>query len=102
MNHRRPVRPVIGPGVFQLESFRQVIIELNGPELPLAANTIPHHKVRLGTVKRRLTLFNLKTWEIHRFGNGADRRLSLVPSVGRTNIFLRIRIAETKSNSVIT
>ena len=38
--------------VLQLESFGQVVVELHGAQLPLSADAIAHHEVRLGPVER--------------------------------------------------
>ena len=51
MYHYRPVLLVIFAVVGQIETFRQVVIYLNGSQLPLPAECILYHKVELGAIK---------------------------------------------------
>ena len=40
VDHHRPVRLVVRADVLQLEPLRQVVVELHGAELPLAADAV--------------------------------------------------------------
>ena len=50
------------------ETLRQVIIDLHGAQLPLAANHIAHHEIDFGAVKGGFTDF-LGEWHTHAFGH---------------------------------
>ncbi len=52
MDHHWPVRRVVRADIFQLEALRQVVIELHGSQLPLAADAIANYKIDLGAVER--------------------------------------------------
>ena len=46
---------IVGAHVVQVETLWQVVIELDGAELSLAAEGILYHEVQLGAVERGLT-----------------------------------------------
>ena len=52
VNHHRAVGFVVGTYVFQFKTFGQVVVHLNGTQLPLAANGVAHHEVQFGAVER--------------------------------------------------
>ena len=54
VDHHGAVRVIVSADVFQLEPLGQVVVELHGAELPLAADAVAHHEVDLRPVERRL------------------------------------------------
>ena len=52
VNHDRAVQFVVRALVRQVEPLRQVVVHLNGSQLPLAADGVLDHEVELGTVER--------------------------------------------------
>ena len=58
VNHYRTVLLIVGSRIFQLETFGQVVIYLNGTQLPTAADSILNHKVQFRTVESSFTIFH--------------------------------------------
>ena len=54
MDHDRPVRLVVGADVREVEPLRQVVVDLDGAELPLATDDVAGEKVDLRAVERGL------------------------------------------------
>ena len=50
---------VIRAHVFQLETFRQIIVHLNSTQLPTTTDSVFHHEVQLRTIECGFTIFNL-------------------------------------------
>ena len=50
VNHHGTVLLVVLARVFQLEALRELIIHLDGSQLPATADGIFHHEVQLGTI----------------------------------------------------
>src|SRR5690554_6421248 len=67
MNHYRTVYFVIRALIFQLKTLRQIVIYLNGPELPTSSKGILHHKVKFWAIERSFAIFYLKVKPL-RFG----------------------------------
>ena len=57
--HHRSLLAVVLSGVFQLEPLWQVVVYLNGTQLPAAANGILYHEVELRTIEGSLAVFHL-------------------------------------------
>ena len=57
VNHDGTVLLVVASGVFEFEAFGQVVIDLNGAQLPAAADGVFDHEVKFGTVEGSLTSF---------------------------------------------
>ena len=51
VDHHRAVRLVVGADVAQVEADRQVVVDLHGAELPLAADHVLNDKVDLRAVE---------------------------------------------------
>ncbi len=51
VNHHGTVLLVVGAGVFELEALGQVVVHLDGAELPAAADGVLDHEVEFGTVE---------------------------------------------------
>ena len=57
VNHHRTVLLVVLTHVFELEALWQLVVNLDGTQLPAASDGILHHKVKLGTIESSLTKF---------------------------------------------
>jgi len=55
VNHDRLVRLIVGADVFQIEPLlaRQVVIDLHGAQLPIAAQAIADDEIDFRAVERR-------------------------------------------------
>ena len=93
MDHHRPVGGVVVADVLQLESFGEVVVELDGAELPLAADRVADHEVGFGTVEGRFSLA-FDEWQA-RLGQSTLRstRLRVVPLLVRPDVFVRPLLA---------
>src|SRR4051812_7256553 len=58
VDHHRPVFGVVGAGEGQLEALGEVVVELDGPELPRAAQRVAHVKVDLRAVEGAVALID--------------------------------------------
>ena len=56
VDHHRPVRPVVGPGVLEPEPLRLLVVELDRGALPLPADGVVELDVDLGAVERPAAL----------------------------------------------
>ena len=96
VNHHGTVLLVVGTGILELETLGQVVVHLDGAQLPAAAQSILDHKVQLGTIEGRLAG--------HLLGNQAllltsldDGALGLFPYLIASHIFLLV-IGVTQRN----
>ena len=80
---------VIGTRVFQIETFRQVVIHLNRTQLPFPTDSVFHHEVQFRTVERGFTQFHgsCQTFLGSSLDDGSFR---LLPVLVRTDIFLLV------------
>ena len=78
VDHDRALLASVRVGIFKLEPLRQVIVHLNGAELPLPADSVLDHKVKLRAVEGGLAIFNngLQALFLSGFDDGV---LSLLP-----------------------
>ncbi len=74
MDHHGRVVDAVGAAVLQIEALGQDEIDLNGPELPFAADRVLHVDVELRPVERAAALVEL-VGDVARFERGADRGL---------------------------
>src|ERR1039458_6086727 len=58
MYHYRALAGIITVHIFQFETFRQVVVNLYGTQLPFATNSITHHEVQFWTIKSGFAIFN--------------------------------------------
>src|SRR4030095_2132162 len=58
MDDDRPVLGVVRTDVFQVESLRNLIVELNGGALPLPADRVRDIEVNLGPIERAVALID--------------------------------------------
>ena len=92
-HHGRLLRVVLG-GVFQLETLWEVVVNLNGTQLPTTSDSVFHHEVELRTIEGSLAIFNfcIKTFL---FASIDDGLLTLCPNLVGANVFLLVvRIAK--------
>jgi hypothetical protein len=59
VNDHRPVRRVVLAGVAEIETLRRVVVELDGAQLPRAADGIGDIEVDLGTVEGAVPFLEL-------------------------------------------
>ncbi len=85
---------VIGTGIFKLEPFREIVVNLDGAKLPAATKRILNHEVELGSIERGFAKFLtcLQALFLAGFDNGGFRKM---PVFIASDIFLGIfRIAK--------
>ena len=87
--HYRTMFLIISACIFQFKTLRQVIVHLNGTQLPTAADSIFHHKIQLRTIESSFTIFNSGTQALF-FTSLNDRLFSSFPVFIATNIFFTI------------
>src|SRR5689334_10440811 len=78
MDDHRAVRRVVFTRIRQVEPLRILIVELNGAELPRAANGIEHVEVDLGAVERAVARLEF-VFIAGGFERLTQRRLRTVP-----------------------
>ncbi len=89
MNHHRAVLAVVRPCVLQLETLGQVVVDLDGAQLPTAANRIADHEVELGAVERRFAQFH-HSFEPLLLRHFLDCTLRFVPVFFLADVLLRL------------
>ena len=94
VNHHRSLLSVVLGGVLQLEAYRQVIVHLDGTQLPAAADSVLHHEVELRTVESGLAILHLSVQALL-LTSVDDSLLCLCPHLVRTDVLLVVvRVAE--------
>src|SRR5262249_4421281 len=88
VNHRRGVLTVICRGVGEPKALGHLQVELNGPELPAAAERVGHVQVDLGTVERAVARID-RVLELPRLESPLQRSLGEVPLVLRSELVIR-------------
>ncbi len=85
---------IVGTGIFEPETLREVIVDLNGAELPATAYGILDHEVEFRTVERGFACFLTGIEAL--FSAGFDNRLlGEVPIfVAADILFLIVGIAQ--------
>ena len=59
VNHHGTMFLIIISGIFEFETFGQIVIDLNSSQLPTATDGISYHKVEFRTVKSSFAIFYL-------------------------------------------
>ena len=72
MNHHGTMCNIIAAVVFQFKSLRQIVIKLNGTQLPRTADAITNHKIRFWTIEGGFT-FLLAIVQARLFKNTPQR-----------------------------
>ena len=86
--------------VFQPKPLGQVVIDLDGTQLPLAPDTVANHKVDLGTVKGSFArVFGKRFAE--RFRCAATGFFGKVPIGWVTDIFFRVGITQADADRIV-
>src|SRR5205807_8038323 len=80
VDHHRPVLLVVLADVAQVESLRRVVVELDGPELPLASDAVLDVEVQLGPVKGSVARV-LQPGDARLLDGRAQARLGAVPQL---------------------
>ena len=101
VDHHRPVRLVVGAGVFEPEPLGQDVVELHGAELPLAADAVADDEVGLGAVERRLA-GGFLVGQAHLVEHRADVVLGASPGVaGRPGVLGVVRVVLREPERVV-
>ena len=94
VNHHRTVLLIVGACVFQLEALGEVVVNLNGAELPAAANGVLDHEVKFRAIEGCLTKF-LACIEAFLLARLDDSGLCKMPVLVAADIFLLVfRVAK--------
>ena len=85
---------VVFTGIFEFKTLRQVVVHLNGTELPTATEGVFYHEVQLRTVESSLAgLFSCR--QVHFLTCLANRVLCVFPDLVGTDVFLVVvRVAK--------
>ncbi len=78
VDHDGPLAFVVLVGVGEVEALREVVVQLDGPELPASSQRVLDHEVQLGAVEGGLAL-DLDGVQAHLGGGFADGLLRGVP-----------------------
>ena len=91
MNHHGAVLLVVSAGIFEFEAFGQVVVHLNGTELPATAEGVLHHEVELRTVESGFAVFDAgrQAFFFASLDNGV---FGLFPVFFRTDILLAVHL----------
>ena len=89
VNHDRAVQFVVRALVRQVEPLRQVVVHLNGSQLPLAADGVLDHEVELGTVERGFAVLHDRIESLLLSGLH-DGAFGLLPVFVRADVLLLV------------
>ena len=79
----------------------QVVVELHGAKLPLAADAVGHDEIGLRPVERRLAALDVQVGQVHLAAHLLQRRLGPLPVLGAADVLVAGRIAEPQPHAVI-
>src|SRR4051794_24712255 len=91
---------VVRADVLELKASRQIVVELHGAELPLAANTISHHEVGLRSIERRFAWFR-RVVDFEPRTDVFQGALSPRPDVLSADVLIAIGVAEAETDAVV-
>ena len=93
VDHDRSVGLVVSTGVFEFEAFGEVVVELDGTELPMSADAIADHEVGFGPVEGR---FALGGGEVQAgfYEDLSKGRFGFLPVLFATDVFVAFGISE--------
>ncbi len=89
VDHDRAVEAVVGALVREVEALREVVVDLDRAELPLAADGVLDHEVELRAVEGSLAVLHDGVEPLLRRGPD-DRRLGLLPVLVRADVLLAV------------
>ncbi len=94
VDHDRTLLASVRVGIFKLEPLRQVVVHLDGAELPFPSDGVLDHEVKLRAVERGLAIFN-NGLESFLLGGLDDGVLRLLPVLVASDVLgLVVRIPE--------
>ena len=100
VNHHRAMEFAVASLVRQIKAFREVVVHLNGAELPFSADDIANDEVDFRPVKGRLALF-LRPGHAEGFSGRSASVFCFVPALWVANVLGRIRVSQTHANPVV-
>ena len=100
MNHHRAVHFAVASLVGQIEALGQVVIHLNGAELPLSADDVLDHEVDLWSVEGGFPRF-LGPGHAEAFSRIAAGLFGFVPASRVTNVLRGVRVAQAHTDAVV-
>ena len=89
VNHHRAVFLVVVSGIFEFETFGQVVVDLYGSQLPAATDGIFDHEVELGTVKGSFAVFDFG-FQAFFFTSLNDSLFGSLPVFFATDVFFAV------------
>ena len=89
VDHDRAVELVVGALVRQVEALREVVVHLDGAQLPLAADGVLDHEVEFWSVEGSFAVLHDRV-ETLLLGGLHDGRLGLLPVLVRTDVLLAV------------
>ena len=87
MDHHWAMLLVVLACVLQLESFGQIIVDLDSTQLPTASNSILDHEIEFGTVEGSFAKFYFG-WKTFLFAGFDDGTFSFFPVLIGADVFL--------------
>src|ERR1700722_13061874 len=101
MDHHGSPSRIVRRDVRELETLRQIIVNLDGSELPFAPNHVFDHEINLRSIERGLPSFLGKGYSerLHTF---AKARFSPLPLFGGSDVLCRVRVAQSNPDPVGT
>ena len=100
VDHHRAVHLAVASLVGQVEALRQVVVHLNGAELPLASDDVLDHEVNFGSVEGRFTGL-LGPGHAEAFRRITAGLFGLVPAGRVADVLRRVRVAKADTNAVV-
>ena len=99
VDHDRTVLLVVLTHILQLETLWQVVVNLDGTELPTATQCVLNHEVELRTIESGLTILNMS---VHTFLTACldDCVLCLLPYLVRTHILVVVVLVAKRDLSL--
>ena len=89
MDHNRAVELIVCTLISEVETLGEVVVNLDGTELPAAAESVLDHKVELRTIERSLTILDYGVQTLL-LGCLNDCALCLLPILIRADVLLGV------------
>ena len=99
VDHHGTVGLVVGADVFKLKSFGQIVVELDGSQLPFSPDAISDDEVGLRPVERGFTRLGLRL-DAQLTANIDKGALRFVPTFFASHILGVVGIAKAKPHAV--
>ena len=91
VNHYGTVLLIVSTGIFQLETFRQVVVHLDGTQLPTATDGILHHEVQFRTIESGFSIFYFCLQPLF-FTSFDDGSFCFFPVLVATDVFFAVHL----------